>query len=46
VEPVKGLLMGTVVFGLIGALLGALFSTDGTVANIMKTIANVFVNTF
>lgn len=46
VEPVKGLLMGTVVFGLIGALLGALFSTDGTVANIMKTVANVFVNTF
>jgi hypothetical protein len=46
VEPVKGLLMGTVVFGLIGALLGALFSTDGTVANIMKIIANIFVNTF
>jgi hypothetical protein len=46
VEPVKGLLMGSVVFGLIGALLGALFSTDGTVANIMKTVANVFVNTF
>jgi hypothetical protein len=46
VEPVKGLLMGTVVFGLIGAMLGALFSTDGTVANVMKTVANVFVNTF
>jgi uncharacterized membrane protein YeaQ/YmgE (transglycosylase-associated protein family) len=45
-ERVKGLLMGTVVFGLIGAVLGALFSTDGTVANIMKTVANVFVNTF
>lgn len=45
-EAVKGLLMGTVVFGIIGALLGALFSTDGTVANIMKTVANVFVNTF
>jgi uncharacterized membrane protein YeaQ/YmgE (transglycosylase-associated protein family) len=46
VEPVKGVLMGTIVFGLIGALLGALFSTDGTVANIMKTVANIFVNTF
>lgn len=46
VEPVKGLLMGTVVFGLIGAMLGALFSTDGTVATIMKTVANVFANTF
>ena len=45
-EAVKGLLMGTVVFGIIGAVLGALFSTDGTVANIMKTVANVFVNTF
>ena len=46
VESAKGVIMGTVVFGLIGALLGALFSTDGTVANIMKTVANVFVNTF
>jgi uncharacterized membrane protein YeaQ/YmgE (transglycosylase-associated protein family) len=46
VEPVKGFIMGAVVFGLIGAVLGALFSTDGTVANIMKTVANVFVNTF
>lgn len=45
-ESIKGLLMGTVVFGIIGTLLGALFSTDGTVANIMKTVANVFVNTF
>jgi hypothetical protein len=45
-ESVKGLLMGTVVFGILGALLGALFSTDGLVANIMKTVANVFVNTF
>jgi len=42
----EGVLMGAVVFGLIGAVLGALFSTDGTVANIMKTVANVFVNTF
>jgi len=46
VEPEKGLIMGAVVFGIIGAVLGALFSTDGTVANIMKTVANVFVNTF
>ena len=46
VEPAKGLVMGAVVFGIIGAVLGALFSTDGTVANIMKTVANVFVNTF
>jgi hypothetical protein len=38
--------MGAIVFGLIGALLGGLFSTDGTVANIMKTAANVFVDTF
>jgi uncharacterized membrane protein YeaQ/YmgE (transglycosylase-associated protein family) len=45
-ESTKGLFMGAVVFGLIGALLGALFSTDGTVANIMKTVANVFVDTF
>jgi uncharacterized membrane protein YeaQ/YmgE (transglycosylase-associated protein family) len=42
----KGFVMGAVVFGLIGALLGGLFSTDGTVANIMKTVANVFVDTF
>lgn len=46
VEPAKGLVMGAVVFGIIGAVLGALFSTDGPVANIMKTVANVFVNTF
>ena len=45
-ESVKGLLMGAVVFGLIGALLGALFSTDGTVAYVLKTVANVFVDTF
>ena len=43
---IKGVVMGAVVFGLIGALLGGLFSTDGTVANIMKTVANVFVDTF
>jgi hypothetical protein len=42
----KGFAMGAVVFGLIGALLGGLFSTDGTVAHIMKTVANVFVDTF
>ena len=42
----KGFVMGAVVFGLFGALLGGLFSTDGTVANIMKTVANVFVDTF
>jgi hypothetical protein len=45
-EATKGFTMGAVVFGLIGALLGGLFSTDGTVANIMKTVANVFVDTF
>jgi hypothetical protein len=45
-ESVKGLLMGAVVFGLIGTLLGALFSTDGTVAYVLKTVANVFVDTF
>jgi hypothetical protein len=45
-ETVKGLLMGAVVFGLIGTLLGALFSTDGTVAYVLKTVANVFVDTF
>jgi uncharacterized membrane protein YeaQ/YmgE (transglycosylase-associated protein family) len=45
-EATKGGVMGAVVFGLIGALLGGLFSTDGTVANIMKTVANVFVDTF
>jgi hypothetical protein len=45
-ESVKGLLMGAVVFGLIGALLGALFSTDGTLAYVLKTVANVFVDTF
>lgn len=45
-EATKGFTMGAVVFGLIGALLGGLFSTDGTVAHIMKTVANVFVDTF
>jgi hypothetical protein len=45
-ESAKGALMGAVAFGLIGALLGALFSTDGTVANIMKAVANVFVDMF
>jgi hypothetical protein len=45
-ESAKGAIMGAIAFGLIGALLGALFSTDGTVANIMKAVANVFVNTF
>lgn len=45
-ETVKGGLMGAVVFGLIGASLGALFSTDGTVAYVLKTVANVFVDTF
>jgi hypothetical protein len=38
--------MGAVVFGLIGALLGAIFSTDGTGYYILKTVANVFVDTF
>jgi hypothetical protein len=45
-QSTKGFLMGALVFGLIGALLGALFSTDGTVAYILKTVANVFVDTF
>lgn len=45
-ESIKGLLMGGVVFGLMGAGLGALFSTDGTVAYVLKTVANVFVDTF
>ena len=46
IESAKGLLMGAVVFGLIGALLGAIFSTDGTGYYILKTVANVFVDTF
>ena len=46
VQSTKGFFMGAIVFGLIGALLGAMFSTDGTVAYILKTIANVFVDTF
>jgi len=41
-----GFFMGAIVFGLIGALLGAVFSTDGTVAYVLKTVANVFVDTF
>jgi len=45
-ESAKGFVMGAIVFGLIGALLGGLFSTDGTVAYILKTTANVFVDTF
>ena len=45
-ESAKGLVMGAIVFGLVGALLGATFSTDGTVAYILKTVANIFVNTF
>jgi hypothetical protein len=45
-ESVKGILMGAVVFGLIGAALGAMFSTDGTMAYVLKTVANVFVDTF
>jgi hypothetical protein len=42
----KGFIMGAIVFGLIGATLGTLFSTDGTVAYVLKTVANVFVDTF
>ena len=45
-ESAKGLVMGALVFGLMGAGLGALFSTDGTVAYVLKTVANVFVDTF
>ena len=45
-ESAKGLLIGALVFGLMGAGLGALFSTDGTVAYVLKTVANVFVDTF
>jgi len=45
-ESTKGVFMGAIVFGLIGTILGALFSTDGTVAYILKTIANIFVDTF
>ena len=45
-ESVKGIIMGAIVFGLIGAMLGAAFSTDGTVAYVLKTVANVFVDTF
>ena len=46
VQSTKGFFMGAIVFGLIGALLGAMFSADGTVAYILKTVANVFVDTF
>lgn len=42
----KGFIMGAIVFGLIGATLGTLFSTDGTLAYVLKTVANVFVDTF
>jgi len=45
-ESAKGFVIGAIVFGLIGAVLGALFSTDGTVAYVLKTIANIFVDTF
>jgi len=45
-EAMKGFIMGAIVFGLIGATLGTLFSTDGTVAYVLKTVANVFVDTF
>ena len=45
-DALKGLVMGAIIFGLIGALLGKLFSTDGTIAYILKTGANVFVDTF
>ena len=45
-DALKGLVMGAIVFGLIGALFGKLFSTDGTISYILKTVANVFVNTF
>lgn len=45
-DALKGLVMGAIVFGLIGALFGKLFSTDGTIAYILKTAANVFVDTF
>ena len=45
-EAMKGFIMGAIVFGLIGATLGTLFSTDGTVAYVFKTVANVFVDTF
>ena len=45
-ERTKGGVMGAAVFGLIGSFLGGLFSTDGTVAYVFKTAANVFVDTF
>lgn len=45
-SAIKGVIMGAIVFGLIGALLGSLFSTDGTLAYLLKTGANVFVDTF
>jgi len=45
-DALKGLVMGAITFGLIGALLGNLFSTDGTIAYVLKTGANVFVDTF
>jgi hypothetical protein len=45
-SAIKGVIMGAIVFGLIGALLGTLFSTDGTLAYLLKTGANVFVDTF
>lgn len=45
-ESAKGFVIGAIIFGLIGALLGGLFSTDGTVAYVLKTVANIFVDTF
>ena len=45
-DALKGLVMGAITFGLIGALMGKLFGADGTIAYILKTGANVFVDTF
>jgi uncharacterized membrane protein YeaQ/YmgE (transglycosylase-associated protein family) len=45
-DALKGVVAGAITFGLIGALLGKLFSSDGTIAYILKTGANVFVDTF
>ena len=45
-DALKGLVMGAIIFGLIGALMGKLFGADGTIAYILKTGANVFVDTF
>jgi len=45
-SAIKGMILGAILFGLIGALLGSLFSTDGTLAYLLKTGANIFVDTF